>query len=88
MARLHNLGALRGAWFLAFLASLLGNSLGLLVALTNWRQGSFGTLLAGDALNVGVLGYLFYVRERKVAAGVGLGYVIVFLFTSLLALLT
>lgn len=74
--------ASRGELRTAFLLSLGGNGLCLGVVYGSWPH-SFVPLLVSDALTVGGLGYYWWTRRHRGAAGVGLGYLAVFLFALL-----
>lgn len=63
----------------AGLVSVLGNGL---LCYAVWQalqvHGTFLPLMAADAVNVGVMSYLFWSRRASLAAGVGLGFILVF----------
>jgi hypothetical protein len=69
----------------AFLVSLLGNSLVLWLAVSSFRHhNSLLPLLLGDILNVLALGYGLWRKQRALAAGIALGYLLTFCCSLLL----
>jgi hypothetical protein len=68
----------------AFLISLAVNGLVLWLAVMSFRQHtSLLPLLLGDTINVLALGYGLWRKQRALAAGIALGYLLTF-FCSLL----